>query len=273
MPERPDRPPVALVTGASRGIGAAIVRALADAGYAVSLVARDATALEAVASDLRAAGVETLTAAMDVVDGEAVRGFVDAVVGRLGGIDLLVNNAGAIEPEVPLWEADPQRWWSVVETNVRGPFLFTHAVVPHMLAAGGGRVVNLNSGAGVREYAQLSAYSASKSALARLTGAVHAAGARRGIRAFDLAPGHVRTDMTLSMDLHEGRTQWTPVEAVTDLLLALASGRLDAWSGRFVRAGVDTPDTLAARAEAGLGPDDRMLRLRPWGADDPLGSA
>ena len=273
VPEPQHAPRVALVTGASRGIGAAIARALATSGYAVAMVARDRAALEAVAAPLREAGAEVVTAAVDVTDVAAVRSCVDDVVARLGRIDLLVNNAGAIEPEVPLWEADPMRWWSVLETNVRGPFHVAHAVVPHMVTAGGGRVVNLNSGAGMRADALLSAYSASKAALARLTGALHAAGEEHGVRAFDLAPGVVRTDMTLSMDLHEGRTEWTPVEAVTELLLALASGDLDAWSGRFVRAGVDTPGSLRDRAAAGLAPGDRELRLQPWGPDDPLAPA
>jgi NAD(P)-dependent dehydrogenase (short-subunit alcohol dehydrogenase family) len=272
-PEVSGRRPVALVTGASRGIGSAIVEALAGSGYDVALLARDASAVDAVSERLRRHGGRTVAAGLDVTDASAVRAFVDDVVDRLGGIDLLVNNAGLIEPERPLWQADPEQWWSVLETNVRGPFLLTHAVVPHMLAAGGGRIVNLNSGAGAREYADLSAYSASKAALARLTGAVHEAGAGHRIRAFDLAPGHVRTDMTLSMELHDGRTEWTPVSAVTDLVLALGSGELDAWSGRFVRAGTDTPASLRATAASGLGPDDRKLRLRPCGAGDPLATA
>ena len=147
----------------------------------------------------------------------------------------------------------------------------TRAVVPVMIAAGGGRVINLNSGAGTVERAELSAYCASKSALARITGSTHLAGWAHGIRAFDLAPGVVRTAMTLSMDLHKGRTQWTEPADVTDLMLALADGDLDAWSGRFVRAGVDTPESLRLRAGLELGDGARTLRLRTWGASDPLG--
>ena len=160
-------------------------------------------------------------------------------------------------------------WWSVVTTNVRGPFLMTRSVVPRMIAGGGGRIINLNSGAGTAERAELSAYTASKSALARITGSTHLAGWAHGIRAFDLAPGVVRTQMTLSMVLHRGRTQWTEPADVTDLVLALAAGELDAWSGRFVRAGVDTPATLRARARLGLDEGARTLRLRPWGSSDP----
>jgi NAD(P)-dependent dehydrogenase (short-subunit alcohol dehydrogenase family) len=212
-----------------------------------------------------------MSGAVDVTDDVAVGEGVEAVLSSWGRIDLLVNNAGAIESEVPLWEADVDQWWSVITTNVRGPFLMTRAVVPVMIAAGGGRVINLNSGAGMAERAELSAYTASKSALARLTGSTHLAGWAQGIRAFDLAPGTVRTEMTLSMKLHQGRTQWTDPVDVTNLVLALAGGDLDAWSGRFVRAGVDSPASLRERAAQGMDDAARTLRLRSWGPSDPLG--
>ena len=169
------------------------------------------------------------------------------------------------------WLRNLDQWWAVMTTNLRGPFLMTRAVVPAMIAAGGGRVINLNSGAGTAERAELSAYTASKSALARITGSTHLAGWVHGIRAFDLSPGVVRTRMTLSMDLHRDRTQWTEPADVANLALVLASGDLDAWSGRFVRAGVDTPASLRERAALGLDDGARTLRLRPWGSSDPLG--
>jgi len=261
---------VAVVTGASRGIGAAIAGALAERGYAVCLLARDGAAAAGVAAEIGSRGGLAVARSLDVTDEIAVGVATDAVLSLWGRIDVLVNNAGLIEREVPLWEADVEQWWSVISTNVRGPFLMTRAVVPHMIAAGGGRVINLNSGAGMAERAELSAYCASKSALARITGSTHLAGWAQGIRAFDLAPGHVRTEMTLSMDLHRGRTQWTDPTQVTDLVLAMADGELDAWSGRFVRAGADTPATLRERARLGMDDDARTLRLRSWGPTDPL---
>jgi NAD(P)-dependent dehydrogenase (short-subunit alcohol dehydrogenase family) len=265
----PDK--VAVVTGASRGIGAMIARALARNGYAVCLLARDGSAAAGVAGEIGSAGGgPAMARSADVTDEAAVGGAVEAVLSSWGRIDLLVNSAGLIEREVPLWEAEVDQWWSVITTNVRGPFLMTRAVVPRMIAAGGGRIININSGAGTAERAELSAYCASKSALARITGSTHQAGWAYGIRAFDLAPGVVRTRMTLSMELHRNRTQWTEPHDVTNLALALAGGDLDAWSGRLVRAGVDTPESL--RERAGLGMDDaaRMLRLQPWGSSDPL---
>lgn len=253
-------PKVALVTGASRGIGAHLAGALRDAGWAVVGLSRSG----------RDDPTGAPTTACDVTDEAAVQTVVDTVIADHGRIDLLVNNAGLVEPEVPLWEADADRWWQVLETNVRGPFLVTRAVVPHMISAGGGRVINLNSGSGTRESPVLTAYHASKSALARLTGGVAVAGAEHGVLAFDLAPGVIETDMTHSMQMHQGRTDWTSPQDLIDLALALADGELDGFSGRMVRAGADDLDVLRAKSAQGLGEGQRMLRLRPWGADDPL---
>ncbi|KGN34539.1 3-oxoacyl-ACP reductase [Knoellia sinensis KCTC 19936] len=243
--------PVAIVTGASRGIGAFVADALQGAGYAVERGSRSTA---------------------PVTDRAAVEGWVADVVARHGRIDLLVNNAGVIDSEVPLQESDPDEWWATVEVNVLGPYLLTRTVLPHMLSAGNGRVINLNSGAGVRPGAVASAYNVSKTALARITGSTHLAGKGRGVFAFDLAPGVVRTDMTQSMLAHRGRTEWTDPGDVTALVLALASGDLDAWSGRMVRAGSDSAESLMARQQGagGVGEHDRTIGLVPWGADDPL---
>lgn len=240
---------VAVVTGASRGIGRHLADALAVHGYAVERGSRSVA---------------------EVTDRAAVERWVGDVVDRHGRVDLLVNNAGVTDAEVPLELSDPDDWWSTMAVNVLGPYLVTRAVLPHMLAAGSGRVVNLNSGAGLRPGAVASAYNASKTALARLTGSTHLSGRDRGVFAFDLAPGVVRTDMTLAMRAHVGRTEWTAPEEVCALLLGLADGRLDAWSGRLVRAGVDTVESLETRAGSGLRPVDRTVTLVPWGEDDPL---
>lgn len=251
----------ALVTGASRGIGRALAVGLAREGLDVALLARDERLLEETAGQVRAAGARAVVLAADVTDETAVRAAVEQAERQLGAVDLLVNNAGVIDPEVPLWEADPERWWAVVETNVRGPFLLAHAVVPGMLARGGGRVIDLNSGAGTRDSADATAYYVSKTALFRIGGALHEAGYERGLRSFEVAPGVVRTDMTLSMPVHRDRTEWTDPGAVVELVAAIARGELDALSGRYLRAGADTPESLRALAAAGLGPDTRRLRV------------
>ncbi len=188
-------------------------------------------------------------------------------------MDLLVNNAGTIDSvEVPVWQADPQDWWDVVETDLRGPFHFVRAVVPGMIERGTGRVVNLNSGFGVTDREIYSAYSVAKAGLFRLTGNLHLAGFAQGLRAFELSPGAVRTDMTTSMPMHEGRTDWTDPQRLVDLLLGVVDGELDAWSGCFLRAGVDTVESLqkAAQDLAQTAGPARRLTITPYGPADPL---
>lgn len=274
--------PVVVVTGAARGIGAHLARAFARAGYVVRGCSRTggtvslddsfADASAAHASAVHASGGAALTIdAVDVTEERAVHDWVAEVIDRHGRIDVLINNAGVIDAEVPIEESDPAQWWHTIEVNVRGAYLPTRMILPGMLAAGSGRIIDLNSGAGTRAGAVSSAYNVSKTALARITGSIALSGAGRGVVAFDLAPGVVRTDMTASMTVHRDRTDWTTPEQVTELALALASGELDAWSGRMVRAGVDTAQSLRELGQgSGLGESDRVIGLVPYGPQDPL---
>ncbi|RPF22000.1 SDR family NAD(P)-dependent oxidoreductase [Myceligenerans xiligouense] len=269
----------ALVTGASRGIGREIALGLARAGLDVALLARDEQRLAEVAEQVRDLGRTAVVLSADVTSEAEVR---DAVARAerpgdgLGSIDLLVNNAGRLEPEAPLWEADPGDWWATFEANVRGVFLLDRHVVPGMLARGGGRVVDLASGASTHEGPfGHSAYNASKTALVRMGAALHAEGHDRGLRVFELAPGVVKTAMSTALAIHADRTEWTPPERVTDLVDAIAAGSLDACSGWLVRATHDTPESLrelAAAAEGGPAPATarRRLRVLPAGNEDPL---
>jgi len=258
----------ALVTGAGRGIGRGIALGLAHAGYAVALVGRTRAHLDAVADEI---GGDVCVAAADVTDGTAVLDAVARVEEELGGIGLLVNNAGVIErAEVPFVEDDVEDSWRVIEANVRGPLLVTHAVLPGMLARRDGRVVNLNSGAGHRAMTSYTGYAISKGALARFTTQLDTQYREQGIRVLDLAPGHVETEMTGAMPMHEGRTVWTPIDAVVELVRAFGDGELDALSGRFVRAGTDTPASLLAATPQILATDARTLRLGAYGDEDPV---
>ncbi|GIG29390.1 SDR family NAD(P)-dependent oxidoreductase [Cellulomonas marina] len=258
-------PRTALVTGAGRGIGRGIALGLAAAGYDLALVGRTRAHLEAVAEEVRAAGRRAVVAAADLVDGTAVADAVaraEVGLAEQGGIGLLVNNAGVIEAaELPFDQDDVEDVWRVVETNVRGPVLVTHAVLPAMLARGAGRVLNINSGSGHRPMSAYTGYGISKGALARLTTMLDHQLRDRGIRALDLAPGVVRTDMTAGMPVHDDRTEWTSLDEVSALVVAFADGQLDALSGRFVRAGADTPDTLLAQVDEIVAQDLRTLRL------------
>jgi NAD(P)-dependent dehydrogenase (short-subunit alcohol dehydrogenase family) len=265
---------VALVTGAGRGLGRHIATALARAGLAVGLLGRDERTLREVEGELVAAGLPARYAVADVRDFAQVALAVRDLEADLGGFDLLVNNAGVIDPaEVPVWEADPGTWWDVVETDLRGPFHCVRAVVPGMVDRGRGRVIDINSGAGAADRDVYSAYCAAKAGLFRIGGNLHLAGHDRGIRSFELSPGVVVTDMTRSMAAHANRTEWTAPETVTDLVLALARGELDAWSGAYLRAGLDDPDTLRRLAAEGLARRPaRTLAILPWGEGDPTRS-
>lgn len=232
----------ALITGASRGIGAHLARGFAAAGYDVALTATSAP--EAVAEEARALGVNAVAIAADVRQEADVTRAIETAETAVGPIDVLISNAGRIDAEVPLWEADPDEWWDIMETNVRGPFLFARHLVPRMIERGGGRVININSGSGTRDFDVATAYTASKTALFRIGGALHTAGYELGIRAFEMAPGVVRTDMTNSMEMHDGRTEWTEPEDVIALALTLASGDADHLSGTYVRVGVTLPRHL-----------------------------
>jgi NAD(P)-dependent dehydrogenase (short-subunit alcohol dehydrogenase family) len=260
---------VALVTGASTGIGRHLVEGLAARGMAVAGLARGEDRLRTAMDEVAAAtGARTLAVAADVTDRTSVEAAVERVVAELGQVDLLVNNAGLIDPaEEPLWEADPDQWWDVVSSHLLGPFLLCRAVVPWMVLRNQGRVVNIASGQSVRVLPEFSAYGVGKTGLVRITEAL--AGALEGsdVHAFDLSPGVVDTQMTRAMTMWRGFTDWTPPERVVEFVAAIAAGRLDQWSGRFMRVGADDPAVLA-----GMTPEDdaRHLRLRPYGDDDPL---
>ncbi|MDP9398178.1 MAG: SDR family oxidoreductase [Actinomycetota bacterium] len=260
-------PRVALVTGAGRGIGAATARTLVADGFAVGFLGRDRRRLEQVAAGCPGAVVTPA----DVTDPEAVRSAVDHVVATLGPVGLLVNNAGRIDPEeVPLAAADLAAVWSVIETNLRGPLLVTAAVLPGMLAAGSGRVVNVNSGFAYRRSATYTGYALSKGALARLTDSLAAAYAGAGVRIFDVSPGAVETEMTADMPMFAGKTDWTDLRRFLAVVSAIAAGRLDALSGRFLHAGHDDVDALLDAAPRIVAADARVVALRPYGPDDPL---
>ncbi|MBD3779938.1 MAG: SDR family oxidoreductase [Micrococcales bacterium] len=269
-------PRTAVVTGAGRGIGRGLALGLVRAGWDVALLGRSPGPLAAVAAEAAAArpGAHVVTEVADVVDRAAVEAAVarvEAAFAAQGGVGLLVNNAGVIEhQEVDLVRDDPDDVWRVIETNVRGPLLLSHAVLPGMLARGAGYVVNINSGSGHRPSPVYTGYGISKGALARLTTMIDRQYADRGVRVLDVAPGVVVTDMTRGMPLHDDRTQWTPVEDTVALVDAFGSGRLDALSGRFVRAGTDTEESLREVAARVVEADARTLRLVPYGPDDPV---
>ncbi len=180
------------ITGASRGIGAAAARAFAAAGANVALLARSSEELGALAAEL---GDAAMALSCDVSDFAAVEAAIGATAERFGGLDVLINNAGVIEPIAMLGEADPAAWGQLVDINVKGVFHGMRAALPIMTAAGGGTIITTSSGAAHNPLEGWSAYCTSKAGAAMLTACLDKEARGQGIRAMGLSPGTVATRM------------------------------------------------------------------------------
>jgi benzil reductase ((S)-benzoin forming) len=210
---------VAVVTGASRGIGAGMATRFAERGLSLGLCARTLPDLPP-----GAAGDRALAAAVDVTDATAVDDFCAAVAERFGRIDLWVNNAGVLDPIGPLRDADPAALDVHVHINVGGVLLGSRAYARHVRTRpGGGVLVNISSGASRSVYAGWAAYCASKAAVDHLTRVVAVEEADAGLRALAVAPGVVDTDMQAAI-------RATPAADFPSLDRFLALARDDAFN-------------------------------------------
>jgi 3-oxoacyl-[acyl-carrier protein] reductase len=189
---------VAIVTGASQGLGRAIAEALAAAGAAVALVARSADKLAAVAAGIVAAGGRAEAFPCDVTQGEDIQRVVDAVVEKLGRLDILVNNAG-VTRDTLLPRMSDEEWDQVLTTNLRAPFLFMRAASRPMMQQRYGRIVNVASVSGLIGNPGQANYSASKAGLVGLTRTVAKELAGRKITVNAVAPGFIASDMTAAL--------------------------------------------------------------------------
>jgi acetoacetyl-CoA reductase len=192
---RPLTGQVALVTGASRGIGAAIARDLARAGAAVAinyLSHRDDA--RAIQDELIEAGERASVVQADVANADEIHAAIDQIIGEYGRLDILVNNAGILRDR-SFKNMTADEWDSVIKTNLSGVFNTTHAAVPHMIAAGSGCIVNISSVIGQTGSFGQANYSAAKAGIVGLTKTLAIELARHGIRVNAICPGFVHTDM------------------------------------------------------------------------------
>ena len=185
----------ALITGASRGIGAATARHFAAEGAQVVLFARSSGLIGEIAEEIEQSGGRALAIAGDVAAYADVEGAVAQAVSTFGGLDVLVNNAGVIDPIARLDESDPAEWGRVVDINLKGVYHGMRAAIPAMLARGGGTVINISSGAATGALEGWSHYCATKAAVLSLTRCGHKEYGPLGVNVVGLSPGTVATEM------------------------------------------------------------------------------
>jgi NAD(P)-dependent dehydrogenase (short-subunit alcohol dehydrogenase family) len=252
----------AIVTGAGRGFGRAIALALAGAGIPVGLIGRTKSQLEAVREEIEAAGGKALVVTADVTKPEQIDAAIKAVRDRFGRIAFLVNNAGQAGPYGPIGDVDPMAWWRAQEIHVRAPLLFMAGVIPDMRAAGGGRIINIVSKAGMRQEPNLSSYSIGKATAINLSSHVNGENSKYGIRVFALQPGDAVTELANQTLSDPDAQKWMPqmleilkqwkassdpepvLENCGRVCLELLSGGYDALAGHYLDAEISLDEQV-----------------------------
>lgn len=234
---------VALVTGASRGLGRAIAVEFSRRGASVALCARGREALEEAAHEASAAGsADVLTLALDVTDPDAPDRLVDTTRREVGEPTVLVNNASVVGERVPIRDYSPELWRRVLDVNLNGAMAMARAVLPGMRAAARGSIVNVSSGVGDRPRADWGAYAVSKWALEGLSWNLALEEADSGVRVNVVDPGAMRTRMRAAAYPQEDPMTLPEPAAVTPVFVWLASDASVGVTGERFIAQSWTPD-------------------------------
>ena len=238
---------VALVTGASSGLGERFARVLAAAGARIALAARRVDRLDALAEELRADGVEVLSLELDVASVASVQAAAAAVEAQLGPIGILVNNAG-ISRQSRAEDVTEEDYDAVLDTNLKGAFFMAQAAARQMIAHGlEGRIVNIASVAGLRPLGQLSTYSMSKAAMVQMTKSMAREWGRHGINTNAICPGYIATEISADFLGTEGgkklvsslpRKRMGEPRDLDGLLLLLCAGE----ASRFINGAIIAAD-------------------------------
>ena len=264
---------VTVVTGGSRGIGRDIAKAQAATGAIVAILARNADAIAGVVAEIEALGGRAEGFAVELSDRFEVEHAFAAVSAALGPVDTLINNAGAFCSIGPIWEVDPDEWWSDIEINLKSAFYCSRAVLPSMLMRRHGRIVNMIGGGTSRPLPYGSAYSISKTGTLRLTECLAATLEGTGVICLAMDPGLVATDLTrFQMDSASGSKylpgvaqrlrhgDHVPSAFAAQLAVEIASGRFDRLAGRAIGATEDLDEVEATIGDT-LICDERVLRV------------
>ena len=251
---------VAIVTGGGRGIGRAVAVALAESGVRTGLIARSERELSETVALIEESGGQGKAFVADVTDAERIRAVMAEIAEDFGPIKLLVNNAGIVGPIGPFRLTVLSEWWSTIEVNLLGTVICSGAVLPGMVAAREGRIINIVTSGVAFPY--LSSYVTSKTAIMRFTETVAREVQSHGVAMFALGPGTTRTALS-ERSLYSAEAQeWIPwfgrifdegldvsVERPVRLILELASGKADRLSGRVVSVADDLEQMLKGTDE------------------------
>lgn len=221
---------VAIVTGAAGNLGRAVCQALASQGASIALLGLHAEGLEAARPGLG----ESTAFAVDLTDPQAMERTVTAVRERFGGIDILANIAGGFTMGPPLHQTPDQDWDRMMDLNARTVFNACRAVIPHLLAAGGGRIVNVAARAALKGQGHMAPYCASKAVVIRLTESLAEEHRDDGINVNCVLPGTLDTpeNRAAMPDADHGR--WVGTDALADVILFLVSAASRAISGAAI---------------------------------------
>ena len=224
---------VALITGAGRGIGRAIALCFARKGARIALTGRDMGRLELVAHEIKAVGGEAAAFSLDVTRDDDAGRVAEEVIGKWGRIDVLVNNAGVITYDTPLWATTMEQWDEVMNTNLRGMHQVCRAVIPHMIRRKRGVIINVGSSSGRRPDSEYGAYATSKWGVVGYTASLAQSLRPYGIRVNGINPDWVDTDMARAYN-PSGNPEWIAPVEVAQAALYLAAQAPAMMTGQFI---------------------------------------
>ena len=239
MPDKRLAGRTALVTGASQGIGRAIALALAREGANVVVTARSEDKLQSLAQEAESFGVSALAAPADIGVESEINGVAEAAIAEFGGVDILVNNAAIIHPQIPVSKFDPQLFRDVLNVNLTGAFLITKALLPGMMDRGYGKIINISSIGGRKGAAGRSAYRITKSGLISFTESLAAEVKQHGIDVNAICPGGTDTEGYRDAFNTTGRTENPNLmdpDEIAQVAVFLASDASSAVTGAAIDA-------------------------------------